>query len=75
MPKLEIRNRMVNYVQKGKGIDLVFLHGWGQNIEMMMPCADHFEQDFRVTVLDFQGHGESEEPECAWSVQDYADAL
>ena len=75
MPKLEIRNRMVNYVQKGEGIDLLFLHGWGQNIEMMMPCAEHFEHDFRVTVIDFQGHGESEEPECAWSVKDYADAL
>ena len=75
MPKIEIRNRMVNYVQKGVGIDILFLHGWGQNIEMMLPVAEHFESDFRVTVLDFQGHGESEEPETAWSVEDYADAL
>ncbi len=75
MPKITIRNRQVNYVCKGAGIDILFLHGWGQNIEMMLPIAEHFEHDFRVTVLDFQGHGESEEPESAWSVQDYADAL
>lgn len=75
MPKIEIRNRWVNYVQKGVGIDILFLHGWGQNIEMMLPIAEHFEHDFRVTVLDFQGHGQSEEPEASWSVQDYADAL
>jgi len=75
MPKIKIRNRWVNYVQKGTGIDILFLHGWGQNIEMMLPCAEHFERDFKVTVLDFQGHGESEEPETAWGVSDFADAL
>ena len=31
----------VNYIQYGnaKGKDIILLHGWGQNIEMMEPLA------------------------------------
>ena len=31
----KIRNLDINYIQYGKGKDILLLHGWGQNIEMM----------------------------------------
>lgn len=69
---IEVNGLNINAVQKGKGQDILLLHGWRQNIQMMQPIFDHFESDFRVTVLDFPGFGESDEPKKPWGVEDYA---
>ena len=42
-----------------------------QNIEMMRPIGDNFQDRFRITILDFPGFGESEEPKEAWTIEDY----
>ena len=65
----------VNYVQYGNGKDVVLLHGWGQNIEMMQFIGDRLGDKFRITILDFPGFGESEEPKEEWTVGDYVDLL
>lgn len=75
MSLIQIGNRNLNYVSYGKGPDLILLHGWGQNIEMMKPLADHLQQFFHVYIIDFPGFGESEEPSTPWGVEDYATAL
>ena len=35
----KIRDLEVNYIQYGKVEDVVLLHGWGQNIQMMDPLG------------------------------------
>ena len=65
----------VNYVQYGNGKDVVLLHGWGQNIEMMQFIGDRFSDKYKITILDFPGFGESEEPKEEWTVGDYVDLL
>lgn len=69
--KINVKNRSINYIQYGEGNDIVLLHGWGQNIEMMRPIGDNFQNRFRITILDFPGFGESEEPKEAWTIEDY----
>lgn len=69
--KINIKNLSINYIQYGEGNDIVLLHGWGQNIEMMRPIGDNFQNRFRITILDFPGFGESEEPKEAWTIEDY----
>ena len=69
--KINIKNLSINYIQYGEGNDIVLLHGWGQNIEMMRPIGDNFQDRFRITILDFPGFGESEEPKEAWTIEDY----
>ena len=69
--KINIKNLSINYIQYGEGNDIVLLHGWGQNIEMMRPIGDNFQNRFRITILDFPGFGESEEPKEAWTIDDY----
>ena len=66
-----------NYVLYGNSNSgaLVFLHGWGQNIEMMRSLADNFKNDYNVLIVDLPGFGLSSEPTYSWSVFDYADAL
>ncbi len=72
----QIANVNVNYVDYGKGNGtLVFLHGWGQNIEMMKPIADPFQKNFRIIILDLPGFGESGEPNFVWSLYDYVEML
>ena len=65
----------VNYIQYGKGPDIVLLHGWGQNIEMMQFLGDPLSSKYRITILDFPGFGKSEEPKEAWDIKDYRDML
>lgn len=70
--KVNIRGVLVNYIQYGIGKDILLLHGWGQNIEMMKFLGDAFADRFRITILDFPGFGDSEEPNRAWTISDYS---
>lgn len=69
---IKVQDLNVNYIQYGKGKDILLLHGWGQNIEMMKFLGDNFCDRFRVTILDFPGFGESEEPHEAWTIDKYS---
>ena len=53
MPKLD-------YFIIGKGPILLFLHGWGQNKEMMMPLAKQLEKKYTCIFIDMPGFGNSE---------------
>ena len=69
--KTNIKNLDINYIQYGEGKDIILLHGWGQNIEMMKPLGDSFCDRFRITILDLPGFGESDEPKETWTIDDY----
>lgn len=75
--KINIENVEINYIQYGneKGKDILLLHGWGQNIEMMKPVGDNFQDRFRISILDLPGFGESEEPKKPWTLEDYKKML
>lgn len=67
----------INYKDFGnkKGQPIVYLHGWGQNIEMMEPIAKPFEDTHRLIILDLPGFGSSDEPETAWTLNDFVEML
>lgn len=72
-----INNVNINYERynKGGGNPLIFLHGWGQNIEMMLPIAKPFIKDHDVIIIDLPGFGKSDEPTYPWTVLDYVEML
>ncbi len=72
--RLKLDSAEINYIQYGKetGKDILLLHGWGQNIEMMKPVGDAFATNYHITILDFPGFGESREPEETFTIEDYA---
>ena len=70
--KISIKDINVNYIQYGKGKDIILLHGWGQNIQMMQPIGDMLCKNHRITIIDFPGFGESDEPLEAWTISDYS---
>ena len=71
----KVRNIKINYKQYGEGEDVVLLHGWGQNIEMMDPLGNYLKANHRITIVDLPGFGLSSEPDFAYSVFDYAELL
>ena len=54
---MNIKDVFVNYIQYGNknGKDVVLLHGWGQNIEMMNPIGKGLESDYHRAFLWWKG--------------------
>lgn len=72
--EMKVKGVSIHYEQYGEGKDIVLLHGWGQNIAMMVPLANEL-LNFRSTILDFPGFGDSEEPKEVWKIEDYVQVL
>lgn len=70
-----IHNCDMNITVKGEGQGILLLHGWGQNAYMMKFLQDHLCERYKVINLDLPGFGESSEPDHAWSVEEYAQAM
>ena len=62
-------------VSGDSGRDVILLHGWGQNIEMMSYIAAFLKQHFIVYNLDLPGFGQSEEMKTPYNIDDYVDFL
>ena len=71
----KIKDLNINYIQYGKGKDVVLLHGWGQNIKMMDPLGKNLMDNFKITILDLPGFGSSEIPKFAYTINDYTELL
>ena len=72
---IKVKNININCIQYGEGKDVVLLHGWGQNIEMMDPLGKKLSDKYKVTIIDLPGHGLSEEPSPSTTIYDYADVV
>ncbi len=74
--KINVKNINVNYELYGEGKDtIVLLHGWGQNIEMMKPIGNNMCVNHQVLIIDLPGHGNSDDPDFAWTLFDYVEML
>lgn len=69
-----IDNLKVSYNQYGEGKNLVLLHGWGQNKEMMDLLGKHLD-GYKITTIDLPCFGKSDEPKEVMSVYDYVNFL
>ena len=71
------KNINVNYVfyDNKSNTNLVYLRGWGQNIEMMMGIAKPFIKKHNVLIIDLPGFGLSDEPDNVWDIYDYAEMV
>lgn len=50
--------------QFGQGADLVFIHGWGANSALWRAWIEHYFADYRITLIDLPGHGQSPQLAC-----------
>lgn len=71
--KVQVNGILLAYSDQGKGLPIVFLHGFPFNRTMWKPQAEALAGPFRVITLDLRGHGESEAPWWHYSMDQYAD--
>ncbi|MDE5755797.1 MAG: alpha/beta hydrolase [Clostridia bacterium] len=62
---------MLNHIMLGKGQDVIFLHGWGGSIDSFRGAGEYFSNQYRCTLVDFYGFGESPLPGIL-TLDDYA---
>ena len=80
--EIVVNNKHIFYDQIGNGsLDIVMLHGWGQNMEMMRPLALKMINDknnknlYRITIIDLPGFGASSEPDMNTDIFGYTKLL
>ncbi len=61
----------INYKMVGTGETVLFLHGWGSNIELFDRLMIVVSEKYTALALDLPGFGQSEEPPEPWRVDDY----
>lgn len=72
---IDINNQKISYEESGSGKDIILMHGWGQNKEMMAYIFNYLKDSFHVISLDFPGFGESEEPKEVWGMDEYEEVF
>ncbi len=53
---------MLNHIMLGDGQDIIFLHGWGGSIDSFRGVGEYFSSNYRCTLVDFYGFGDSPLP-------------
>ncbi len=66
----------IHYKNYGKGREaLVLIHGWTCNLDNWRDQVPDFAKRNRVIALDLPGHGQSDKPEIAYSMDLFARAI
>lgn len=71
--KIKVSGITVNYIDEGTGTPILFLQGWGTNIELYKKLTDKVATLGRIIALDLPGFGKTQEPPFAWNVSEYAE--
>ncbi len=74
MPKLNVDGLNFQYSQSGSGPDVVLIHAFTANsaVWMFINIIETLATDFRVTVYDLRGHGNSDVPPTGYTSADMA---
>ncbi len=66
----------IHYQSYGKGDEaLVLIHGWTCNLDYWRDQIPDFEKRSRVIALDLPGHGQSDKPQVAYTMEFFARAV
>lgn len=50
---------------------VILMHGWGCNLSTVRSVAAALESGMRVYNVDLPGHGQSDEPDSVWGIEDF----
>jgi len=73
--KAEINGIKIAYTDQGKGIPVVFVHGYPLSKAMWELQAAALSSSCRVITIDLRGHGESDAPLWHYTVETFADDI
>jgi pimeloyl-ACP methyl ester carboxylesterase len=71
-----VKNLKINYKIFGSGRPFLILHGWGSSSERWEKVSEMLSKiGLMVIVPDLPGFGKSQEPDSAWSLDNYVEWL
>ena len=70
MPYISSGSVKLFYEEKGKGIPLLFLHGFSLDHRMWRDQINYFSSRYRTIAPDARGHGKSDSPESGYARED-----
>lgn len=62
-----------SYMERGEGIALLYLHGWGCDHSIFYPMIESLDDVGRQIALDFPGFGGTPLPEGEWGTAEYSE--
>ncbi len=65
----------VHYYEGGEGPPLVFVHGLGAESLNWVPAMLTFHHQFHVYAIDLLGHGQTEQPDIAYSIEQQSEMV
>ena len=65
----------IHYYEGGEGPPLVFVHGLGAESLNWVPAMLDMRGQFHVYAIDLLGHGESQKPDIAYSIEQQSEML
>ncbi len=69
MKAIELNDYRMAFEDQGKGIPIVFIHGYPLNSELWRPQIESLSNDFRVIAPDLRGHGKSQAPPGTYNME------
>jgi len=73
--KIECLDVIINYIDEGEGIPMVFIHNGGSFYQIWVNQIEHFRHDYRVIALDLPGFGDSSESTHPYTLDYYYDIM
>lgn len=73
MPMVEVGEGVrLHYREVGQGNPLLFLHGYACSMDVWDHQVLELSRDYRCITLDLRGHGDSDKPDSAYSLEELA---
>jgi pimeloyl-ACP methyl ester carboxylesterase len=73
--EFKYKNKTINYEEDGSGPTMLFVHGWGGNMDSLKGLYENFSQKYRCVRLDLPGFGGSSNPDPDWGIKEYAECI
>lgn len=73
--QFKYKNKTINYEESGSGPTMLFVHGWGGNMDSLKGLFDEFSNKYRCVRIDLPGFGKSSNPDSSWGVEEYAECV
>jgi pimeloyl-ACP methyl ester carboxylesterase len=72
---VQVGGYRVHYYEGGEGPPLVFVHGLGAESLNWVPAMLDMRNQFHVYAIDLLGHGDSQKPDIAYSIEQQSEIL
>ena len=67
-----VSDLLTHYRRSGHGKTILLLHGWANSLDSFEQLTDALSEQYEVITLDLPGFGNTQAPNTAWTLDDYA---